>query len=331
MSAPPECLAPNPDVSGIGIRIAFYINTILIASVPRHPPFTKLLEPLQTNNGLNGLALLVTAVAQSASSSSRSLSLYHAIIVLHMLTFLGIATSTAGDYKATTTRLRILAVTSWCAMIAYFYLVLRVWITVQTFGSQPECNDWTIYVIFFANVRATVPWLHWLIVALACIALLQFLYATMRTITSLEIFMRPKGENDADSSDSDSMKGPSLITRCLPCSTAKRRTPGLIARLGASIYSVVMLELTIKRNPSSDEENVWSFGQIIALLITLMTVNEILHFILGEYLGLNLGERIDQLIIRIRTGRWPHDEDSSRRGHMAPGDVELGNGKDQTA
>ena len=41
-------------------------------------PFNKLLEPLEMNSGLNRLALLITAAAQSASATSGSLSLYHA-------------------------------------------------------------------------------------------------------------------------------------------------------------------------------------------------------------------------------------------------------------
>jgi len=95
MSRPPECLAPNSDVSGIGLallfsqlQISFYVNTIFIAAVSRMEPFNELLEPLETNSGLNRLALLITAAAQSASAISGSLSLYHAIIALDMLTLL---------------------------------------------------------------------------------------------------------------------------------------------------------------------------------------------------------------------------------------------------
>ncbi|KAG8818525.1 hypothetical protein FRC17_010800 [Serendipita sp. 399] len=286
MPAPAECLAANPDVSGIGIRIAFYINTILIAAVPRHPPFTKLLAPLKTNNGLNGLALLITGVAQSTSGSN-SLSLYHALIILHMLAFLGIATSTAGEYNTTQMRFRIIAFTSWCSMVAFFYLTMRVWIDVKTFGSQPECNDWTIYVIMGVSVRATVPWLRAVILTLVVLAIIKFLFSTTKAV--MVLCFDGRSRKSSESIDTQSTGQPGIFRRCLPSFNTGRRSPGLIARVLASIYSVIMLELTIRRNLSSDEEKVWSFGQIIALLITLMTVNEIVHFVLGEDLGLNLG------------------------------------------
>lgn len=316
MPPPAECLAPNPDVSGSGIRIAFYINTLLIAAVPRVYPFTKLLEPLKTNNGLNGLALLVTAVAQSG----HELSLYHAIIVIHMLTFLGIATSTTGEYNTTKMRFRIIAFTSWCSMIAYFYLTMKVWIMVKSFGSQPECNDWTVYVLFGVSVRATVPWLRGVILALVGLAIIKFVVSTTRTVISL---CSDRRITDSASEESNEKQGLfSTISRCLPSLYTDRRSPGWIARVLASIYSVVMLELTIRRNPSSDEEKVWSFGQIIALLITLMTVNEIIHFVFGEDLDLNLGQKFNALLYRIRHGRARRDSQSGRGSELQ--DVEQG-------
>ncbi|KAG8821287.1 hypothetical protein FRC19_008030 [Serendipita sp. 401] len=319
MSAPPECLGANPDVSGIGIRIAFYINTLLIAAVPRHPPFTKLLAPLKTNNGLNGLALLITAVAQSSSKPS-SLSLYHALIVLHMLAFLGIATSTAGEYSTTQMRFRIIAFTSWCSMVAFFYLTMRVWITVKTFGSQPECNDWTIYVIWGVSVRATVPWLRGVALTLVSLVILKFLFGTTKTIMTLCFGGRTK-KRSTDSIDTESTGPPGFITRCIPSFNTGRRNPGLIARVLASIYSVIMLELTIRRNPSSDEEKVWSFGQIIALLITLMTVNEIAHFALGEDLG--LGKLFGGLLNRLRRQKTGPDLDTDNSEIRGNGNMEL--------
>ena len=176
-------------------------------------------------------------------------------------------------------------------MVAFFYLTLRVWITADTFGSQPQCNDWTVYVLWGVSVPATAPWLRWLIVSLVCLTILKFIITTTRTVAALGLSTRRNGSTR--SLATDSTEGPGLLDRLIPCSPRASRSPGLIARVLASIYSVVMLELTIRRNPSSDEENVWSFGQIIALLITLMTVNEIVHFVFGEHLGLNLGQRCE--------------------------------------
>jgi hypothetical protein len=251
-----------------------------------------------------------------------------------MLTFLGLAASTTGTYTPTRTRIRLIAITSWCAMVAFFYLTLRVWITAPTFGSQPQCNDWTVYVLFGVSVRATSQWLRWLIVSLVCLAIIKFVVTTTRTLVA---FVKPErmlsragtrsrtrsyynqsrsqsqnphldpssqqphenGEAQLHESPAQSLQSitttstapPNLLTRILPTSSFGRKRQSVFARVFASIYSVIMLELTIRRNPSSDQENVWSFGQIIALLITLMTVNEIVHFVLGEDLGLDVGSR----------------------------------------
>ena len=192
-----------------------------------------------------------------------------------MLTFLGVATSTTGDYNPTKMRFRIIAFTSWCSMIAYFYLTMKVWITVDTFGSQPQCNDWTVYVLFGVSVRATVPWLRGVILALVCLAIIKFLVSTTRTVFSLCYDRADDGASESSDEKHGIFAG---LSRWFPSLYRGRRSPGWIARVLATIYSVVMLELTIRRNPSSDEEKVWSFGQIIALLITLMTINECIHF-----------------------------------------------------
>ena len=66
-----------------------------------------------------------------------------------------------------------------------------------------------------------------------------------------------------------------------------RQTPskqGLLGRLLTAVYGVTMLELTIQRNKKNVEagENQWTFGQIVAMLITVGSLNEVLHYFLGE-------------------------------------------------
>jgi hypothetical protein len=57
------------------------------------------------------------------------------------------------------------------SLIAYTGWALYVWVHVKTYGSHPECNDHIKYVILFAiPVRATVPWLHRLWMAVLIIS-----------------------------------------------------------------------------------------------------------------------------------------------------------------
>lgn len=60
-------------------KFKIYITSALIAVVPRIKETVELTGTLQTAAGLNGLALLITALVQTRS---RQLDLYHAIVIL---------------------------------------------------------------------------------------------------------------------------------------------------------------------------------------------------------------------------------------------------------
>jgi hypothetical protein len=70
MSFPCQIQA-KPDISGIGIRIGIYITSYLIAGVPNpdcsHYGIDKLRGVLLQAAGLNGFALLITAVVQTGA------------------------------------------------------------------------------------------------------------------------------------------------------------------------------------------------------------------------------------------------------------------------
>lgn len=68
------------------IRLSVYITIVIISLIPNSEEYKELLGSLRTNAGLNGLALLITAMEQTFKDS---ITLYHAIIILHMLGFLG--------------------------------------------------------------------------------------------------------------------------------------------------------------------------------------------------------------------------------------------------
>lgn len=168
-----------------------------------------------------------------------------------MLLFLGIATSTTGHYNTTQSRFRVYAATSWCSNVVFYYFTIMVWATAPRYGEQVQCNDSTIYVLWFANVRATSNWLRWLIVTLMSLSAFIFLINTTR-----QLILLIKSASISSSASSASSDTPGFFSRLLPnLGQPRRRSQGVIARTFAGIYSVIMLELTIRRNPSSDEEN----------------------------------------------------------------------------
>jgi hypothetical protein len=59
---------PNSDVSGVGTRVGIYITSFLIAAIPHtkgHYGLRKLRKALLQAAGLNGFALVITAVVQT--------------------------------------------------------------------------------------------------------------------------------------------------------------------------------------------------------------------------------------------------------------------------
>jgi hypothetical protein len=102
---------------------------------------------------LQGLALLCTALVQT---SQNQLTLFHAIVVLHLLALLGINLASRGRYRGNELARSLvdiaLAALAAAAFVAFNVLV---WANAPTFGLQPECNDSTIYVIFGVSVRDT--------------------------------------------------------------------------------------------------------------------------------------------------------------------------------
>ncbi|KAF8319740.1 hypothetical protein DL93DRAFT_2053375 [Clavulina sp. PMI_390] len=283
-----DCAIPsNPDVSGVGIRVGIYITSFLVALVPNldnpHYGFSKLRTALLQAAGLNGFALLITAVIQTAQ---HQLDLYHAVIIMHQLSFLGITTISAGDYRASGIRVAFYFITMWALGALFVAWWLYVWITAPTFGasnfSNPSCSNHSIkYVLMFVNVRPTAAWLRWLAVAAGSIVALVTLFVPVMVWA----FIVEERQESAD------LEGAMGITgggnKHITFANAALSEPGpssgsVIWRVLFAIYGTVMLELTVRRNDVGPGEGAWGFGQIVAVIIAVGGLNEVLQFFLGE-------------------------------------------------
>ncbi|KAI0319109.1 hypothetical protein OF83DRAFT_1055552 [Amylostereum chailletii] len=243
-------IQPNPDISGIGIRVNFYATTLLIAMIPKTAATEPLLETLFTNAGLSGLALLISTIIQTAKGN---LDLYHAIYIQHLLFFLGIGIFPAAKYSWGTFRLVMTSLFRLATYIMYLVWSLYVWTHASSFGAQPECNDEVKYVVF-VSVRATAKWLSKLwIAALAVSAGLLTLWVVGRVGVVLykRFYVR---EEDAYRDEDDEGEGRTwgnlmytlvLLLSVLSLSWLVRTLMG--ARAGRiSVYSVVMLQLMVR-------------------------------------------------------------------------------------
>ncbi|TDL28337.1 hypothetical protein BD410DRAFT_216204 [Rickenella mellea] len=189
----------NPDISGVGIRISFYLqNFLLVLLVNRswEDAPNALWTFITTSFGLTIAAI---AQAVSGSSSNPKLSLYEAIQVSNLVwlanfgSYLALASYSrhkafAFDKKRKKAKgiprghdnfVKFGAVVQTTFSMA---LTLYMWATADTFGDNPECNHDVKYVLFGANVPALGSGR---ILALVCTSVISTLYFV---VTGLEMY-----------------------------------------------------------------------------------------------------------------------------------------------
>ena len=224
--------------------------------------------------------------------AKNQLDLFHAIMVAHLLAFL-LFPGMSRQYK--TTRLTDHWMT-WAATSLYCVWSLYVWIKAPTFGENPPtgCNHTVIYVfLFFANVRATARWLRTsIIVAASCLAFglvmaltLLVTYSCNRlTLTTRTPDGLPAAFETASTGGQDANTPPPGNVQSGD-DDVERLTSSQLHPIGAVIVVtsfVINLELTLRRNNIAPGENVWSFGQIMSLVIAAGGINEVVHFFVDE-------------------------------------------------
>ncbi|KAF8317154.1 hypothetical protein DL93DRAFT_2055894 [Clavulina sp. PMI_390] len=279
-----DCQIPvNPDVGGIGVRLSIYITSLLVVIVPRADieryQFSKLRARLEQAAGLNGTALLITTVIQS---NLGQLDAYHAIVALHLLVLLGVGTISFDLDRHRKARFLIYCVTMLVLLGIFTAWWLYVWITIPSFGvanfasGNPMCNHTVKLVVLFANVRLTAPWLRWMFVANGVVSAIGLIVLAGMT---LGVIRGDHQDSKVHELPPRPNHDPFSILRYLY--DLREARPMLdISRAFFTIYGIVMLELIVARNDIARGENVWSFGQVLAMLVTLSGIKEVVEFFL---------------------------------------------------
>ena len=238
-------------------------------------------------------------------------------MITHQLAFLTVSVM-SGQYK--TTRLTSYWM-AWAATSLYCAWSLYVWITAPTFGENPPigCNHTVIYVFFFVNVRATARWLRSLLIfAGSCfafdlvIALILLVKCSCNRLTTRTPDGMPAAAETANrryTALHNTIDTPPSTPSTVPTLTRDEGTGGqgantplpgnvqfgfdVLERLTSSqchpinavlsvTFGVINLELTLRRNNIAPGENVWSFGQIMSLVIAAGGINEVVHFLVDK-------------------------------------------------
>jgi len=276
----------------------------ILAIIPRTPNTEELLNSLYKNAGLAGFGLLLTAIIQTFH---KQLSLFEALFTLHILFFLGTGVSPMGKYHWTRGRIVMGVLVQFVSVITFTAWGLYVWADAKNYGNNSQCNDHIKYVIFFFTVRATAPWLCgiWItgLVLSAVGLMLSFGWKAMELFDTKNVME----EEQAEETNPIERREVAVTPGTQPHAETKTAEKAWYLDISftlifSAIYSMVMLELMVRRNTAKVTtltngtvlkiggpgvvviDNNWEFGQVLAVVMILGNANEILHFLFG-YLG----------------------------------------------
>ncbi|KAJ7440924.1 hypothetical protein B0H11DRAFT_2292589 [Mycena galericulata] len=153
--------AMNTDISGIGVRVSFYLQALLLSCLSlRSKSLDEIKGALYTLLATN-TAMAVTALILGFVPTPE-ISLHDALVVLYLLFLSWVtvcfsmtacagptdpAADSSGKSRA---RIKITVLHLFSIIQSYtiFAFVLAVLVTAKTFGSSPECNVQAVVVLF---------------------------------------------------------------------------------------------------------------------------------------------------------------------------------------
>ncbi|KAJ7061639.1 hypothetical protein C8F01DRAFT_1137988 [Mycena amicta] len=300
------CLEANPDISGLGVRISFYLQTlalVLLTGRSLEEALSSVWTLLGTSFGL-AISALVTA-------TQNQLPLYQAIIVTDLIWLANFAIFMA--LAAYSRHPRGSYVVQYCA-IAQTYVsmgcVLYLWARAKELDGVGRGDDKTVFVVMFAGVSATgmgrTVALAITTVLLAAYSGVAWLFLWRHVPHSLAPESRKHSSPPATqltplpsalAPPPSSARSPSTTTRThrfrisrtphIHGSSASSATaaapPSLSIDPHLAILTILFLlpylitlicaELQIGRNDvCPSESNSWGFGQVLALTVTIIPV-----------------------------------------------------------
>ncbi|KAG8685011.1 hypothetical protein FRC12_002857 [Ceratobasidium sp. 428] len=286
MSDPDCCLKLNPDITGIGVRVALYVQILLGWAVSYYWPDTFAKNARTAY--MTAIALLIAAFIQL---TTQDLSLLDGIVVslitTMMITFSISSSPTRAnvqkqqseqesdeahevDPNASFSRFltQIIFVGFWAGWC------LNMWKDPMHFGpGSPTCavNEQVTITLFGREIHATDPRMQHAALALVSIG---FVIAFLSLFISLESLLNPvinliRKDDGTTRRRLDSQGRPE--DRILKW--VRRSLQAL--SLGTLIFLIVSTESTIKKNDREQSSNDWSYGQTIALILLLQQLMDV--------------------------------------------------------
>ncbi|KAJ7241501.1 hypothetical protein B0H12DRAFT_1133580 [Mycena haematopus] len=282
-----QCLPPNPDISGLGVRISFYVQTIALVLLTAR----SLDEALNSVWTLLGTSLGLT-ISALVTAAGNQLPLYQAVVVTDLIwlanwaIFMALATYNRHPRGSHTVQYSAIGQT-YISMSCILYLWARApMLDAEFAGAQGE----TVFVVLFTSTNATGAGR---IIALVVTTLLLIGYSVVAALfiwrrlsgtprnkpKLTSISLRRRGSTGSTSPQLPQPPPPSnlyprLVPSRLPPSLAL--DPHLIilglVSLVPYIITVGSTELQIRRNQLCPDNAFWGFGQILAMTVTIVPV-----------------------------------------------------------
>ncbi|KAH9474441.1 E3 ubiquitin-protein ligase pub1 [Psilocybe cubensis] len=182
-------LSSNPDISGPGVRIALYLQSLLSVLLVRYSP--KDAPGAYWSMTSTAFSLIISSIVTAAA---KEISLLDAIVVVYVL-LLPILASAFGlteimspqSSKKSTRSVHspLLTVANWMRSAFTYSFALYVWISAPEFGQGPRaCNEATFFIFFGASLPALRSG-RWLNIAVWSLMTTRFVWRSGKSAKTL--------------------------------------------------------------------------------------------------------------------------------------------------
>ncbi|KAJ3522404.1 hypothetical protein NM688_g8879 [Phlebia brevispora] len=260
MSTSPDCSAyftQNTDISGIGVRVAFYLQIFLLFIL-------QAISPEEASNAFWTLTSMAfgLAIAAVASAAQNMLSFYNALTVLNLVWMANsclvmVYTSNGVILRKNKMQNSLLNVVFPVEIFLSQAPMVYLWATAYHFGPDAQCTPYIKIYFVFWRVAFSFK-------AIRIIALIFYSFMTlsimMYAVKARSVFdsvYEPYVELDPESCRAKHYK-------------KRKLTPILLGLPISSLLTIPPIELFLKQYPQQDNvDSQWSFGQILALIAVL--------------------------------------------------------------
>ncbi|KAJ7636883.1 hypothetical protein FB45DRAFT_907611 [Roridomyces roridus] len=282
----PNCFETNPDISGLGVRLSFYLQTIalvLLTGRSLEESLNSVWTLLGTSFGLT-ISALVTAV-------QNELPLYQAIVVTDLVwlanyaIFMALATYNRHPKGSHTVQYAAIGQT-YISMAIILYLWSRA-AELEKLQQGAQHIDNTIFVVLFISTPATGKGRTVAIIisslfllgytAVAC----HFFWNNYPRMLLFRTLSKTASQSQSSSAGKSSPQPSPKRPKSRP-KHSSRLPPSLsvdphLIILGLCfivpyVVTVGSTELQLKRNPLCSGDSFWGFGQILAMTVTIVPV-----------------------------------------------------------